>query len=179
MIAVFLGTVLAFAGTPQDTEQVKVAPMSEEAAVGEFENACVRWVRDPDALGQTATRSIRAYVEGPAATSATGNKMRSWTSRFGTINYIEKSAGHDGKGFRECSFTAYTRDPVNRRVLNNELGSMAARRAAKRLREIEDDRAMAWMWSDQFDRRTALYSIADYRTPHQITLSLRSDDRTE
>jgi hypothetical protein len=180
MIAVLLGTMLAFAGSPQEAqnlERMRVTPMSEADAVSEFENACFR-VRDPDALARTATTSVRRYVEASAA-AGTATLVRSWASPYGTISYVERKPGHDGKGFRECSFTAYTRDSVNRFVLNRQLGDMVARRADSHLVEIQDPKAMGWLWRDAQAHRTALYSIADSNTPHQITLSLRSEDGTQ
>lgn len=177
MIVALLGAALAFAGQPQDTEQMRVRPMSEADAVSEFENACFR-VRDPNALAQNAVASVRRYVETPAAVG-TAALVRSWASPYGTISYVERKPGNDGKGFRECSFTAYTRDKVNRFVLNRELGDMVTRRADSHLIEIQDPKTMGWIWRDAQAHRTTLYSIADSSTPHQITLSLRSEDRTQ
>ena len=180
MIAVLLGTMLAFAGPPQDApnlERMQVRPMSEADAVGEFENACFR-VNDPEGLARTAATSVRRYVEAPVAAGKNA-VARNWASPYGTISYIIRKPTHPGASFRECSFTAYTRDAVNRFVLNRELGDMVARRADSHLVEIQDPKAMGWIWRDAEARRTALYSVTDSRTPHQITLSLRSEDSTQ
>jgi hypothetical protein len=164
--------VLAFAGAPQNTEEMRVTPMSESSAVGEFENACVKGVRDPNDLAHAASVSIRKYVEQPKPVEGA---VRSWTSSYGTINYVvTEVAGRPP--VHECSFTAYTRDTVNRRMLDAELASMAARRAKDDLREYQEGRVSAWSWRDADRRIVGLYSVADSRTPHQITLSLRMTD---
>jgi len=41
---------------------------------------------------------------------------------------------------------------------------------------VDDGKAMGWIWRDGDGRRVAVYSVADTRTPHQITLSIQSED---
>jgi hypothetical protein len=172
MIASLLGTILAFAGAPQNTETMRVTPMSEESAVGEFENACIKGVRDPNDLAHAASASIRNYVE---QARPVAGAVRSWSSPYGTINYVvTEVAGRPP--VRECSFTAFTRESVNRRMLDAELASLAHRRASEDLREYQEGRVSAWSWRDADERIVGLYSVADPRTPHQITLSLRMTD---
>lgn len=169
MIALMLGTVMAFAGAPQDTEQMRVTPMSEAEAVGEFENACIRGIRNPNDLAQAAAGSSRKYAE---QAKPVEGAVRSWSSPYGTINYVVTEVA-DHPAVHECSFTAYTRDAVNRTALNTQLAAMAHRRAHEELREYQEGRVNAWSWRDAGDQIVGLYSVADYRTPHQITLSLR------
>lgn len=175
MITLLLGTVFAFAGAPQDVELMSVRPMSEAEAVSEFENACVIGIRDPAKVSASAAQSTRGYVEGSEAKSNMGS-TRNWSSPYGSLQYVDRGAIDGGKSFRECSFTAYTRDRVNRRTLTNELDAMAGRRAEAGLTAIEDGAKMGWIWKDKAGRRVAVYSIANGRTPHQITLSIQSAD---
>ena len=172
MIAALLGTVILFAGAPQDTEQMRVTPMSEGDAVGEFENACIRGVRNPNDLAQAATVSKRSYVE---QAKPVEGAVRSWASPYGTINYVVTEVANR-PAVHECSFTAYTRDAVDRRELNEQLAAMAHRRARDDLREYQEGRVFAWSWRDAGNQIVGLYSVADSRTPHQITLSLRMTD---
>lgn len=175
MIAALLGTVFAFAGAPQDVETMAVRPMSEAEAVSEFENGCVLGIRDAAAVSNSATHSARGYVEGRTA-SFGGGDTRNWSSPYGSLQYITRTAEEGRKAFRECSFTAFTQDRVNRRALADELDAMAGRRAEARLTTVEDGKAMGWIWRDGAGRRVAVYSVADGRTPHQITLSIQSED---
>jgi hypothetical protein len=175
MIAALIGTVFAFAGAPQDVETMSVRPMSEAEAVSEFENACVLGIRDPAKVSDSAAHSAHGYVEGRALSDTVG-KTRNWSSRYGSLQYIDRGAIDGGKAFRECSFTAFTQDRVNRRALTDALDGMAGRRAETKLTSIEDGNAMGWVWRDGAGRRVAVYSVADGRTPHQITLSIQSED---
>jgi hypothetical protein len=170
-----LGTVLAFAGLPQDVEAMSVRPMSEAEAVSEFENACVVGIRDAATVSNSASHSARGYVEGRAAAFG-GGTTRNWSSPYGSLQYIDRTAGAGRKAFRECSFTAFTADRVNRRVLTDALDAMAGRRAPARYMPVDDGKAMGWIWRDGDGRRVAVYSVADTRTPHQITLSIQSED---
>ena len=49
-------------------------------------------------------------------------------------------------------------------------------RARDDLREYQEGRVFAWSWRDAGNQIVGLYSVADSRTPHQITLSLRMTD---
>jgi hypothetical protein len=175
MIAALLGTVFAFAGAPQTVEAMTVRPMSEAEAVNEFENACVAGIRDAATVSNSATHSARGYVERQAASDAAGD-TRNWSSPYGSLQYVSRTAGDGRRAFRECSFTAFTQDRVNRRALTDELDAMAGRRAEARLTSVDDGKAMGWIWRDGAGRRVAVYSVADGRTPHQITLSIQSED---
>lgn len=176
MIAILLGTVFAFTGAPQSVEAMTVRPMSEAEAVSEFENACVLGIRDAAAVSNSAAHSAHGYVEGKAASDAAGD-TRNWSSRYGSLQYVNRTAGPGRTAFRECSFTAFTADNVRRRALNDALDAMAGRRAEAKLVSVEDGKAMGWIWRDGEGRRVAVYSVADTRTPHQITLSIQSEDR--
>jgi hypothetical protein len=155
----------------QDTEQLRVRPTTEAAAVREFENSCMAGHFERASVVRAAGASPRKYSRTP---DSSDGKVMTWLSNAGTLQFVGPETGTISR----CTMTAFTASRVSQRELDDQLSMMVERkRGNERIREMEIDGRKSWSWQDSYGNPVRLVPIVTPKMPQQILFVLETVQR--